>query len=870
MYTRLQQFRDRLFENYQNSQIDYSTSDYHHATVQPVTRPSSANSMPPGLGQQHESRFSLLRPGDRLPQRDRSHSTQSHMRNISKAITEGTEESYDPFRPSRAKIAPSTGANQMRITVLRNASKASSRPVSASSRLPRRSSARNPTTARIYSGDQHSIASLTASPQGPGYRHYERMAGNPRRISRGDSRITMGSLCSARSNASTTVFRKSPSYKRNVSFPHQQRRKLSAQKRLRSDGHQPTALSLRQQYVQGESNHHAPQADPVQPLKRTSRTEHQEHRLHDIVLPIRSPRKRPHLNGPLPRRSVSQHVSDDARKVSLELAMLCEESWNRDSVASTAPTAVTQATDFRNSQLSYQTGATSVSVHDMPKISLLTSQDGSATIDPTMSQQSKPPPPPPADEKPSRAAARPPDTLQNLAKARDVLAKGSRDSGIAPTTRDDLTRMIAHLDRLMQPSHIRQAEEQRRAASTPESGIPRGDTFEQIVGELNSNYRAASEPKQPRKEVTKRMSTIRLVDNEEENDYRSLQPIQPLNVRKKSGSSGPSSGSRTPTQQNFSSNSQQQSQQWSSGLATLGARGLDAIDEISDKENFDPMTRNRALAVGESKKRHWFRRHVAQKRSRDVEIGPPLPPKDSNINFEQQPAPINVLPRGNSQSFSRPPLSHKKSILDLFKIKKDKSRTETSAVCEYEIDDTASHVSDTSSLHDYDLHCRNGRNASSASVIRHHRSHSQLSPAAPQPTNWLARIFRLKPGICVLCFQVPKAQARREITSSLKKWRKHGMRDINVTRGTYVTTIRARVDQENSLHMPPMGLMCEVYQVLFQGRRARMSLARLMQESGSKGTFERLARELEHILGTRGCLVEDRNVVREMRRNVGF
>lgn len=65
----------------------------------------------------------------------------------------------------------------------------------------------------------------------------------------------------------------------------------------------------------------------------------------------------------------------------------------------------------------------------------------------------------------------------------------------------------------------------------------------------------------------------------------------------------------------------------------------------------------------------------------------------------------------------------------------------------------------------------------------------------PQHQNWLARFLRIKPAVSVLCFQVSKIRARKEIAGVLREWRKYGIRDIVVDKDA--GRIWARVAEKN-------------------------------------------------------------------------
>jgi len=61
-----------------------------------------------------------------------------------------------------------------------------------------------------------------------------------------------------------------------------------------------------------------------------------------------------------------------------------------------------------------------------------------------------------------------------------------------------------------------------------------------------------------------------------------------------------------------------------------------------------------------------------------------------------------------------------------------------------------------------------------------------------------------------------------------------------------------------------------VHTLLHRGRRANLSIARFTQEKGAKSSFERIMAALETVLRSRGLVVEDSKVMREMRRGAGM
>ena len=77
-------------------------------------------------------------------------------------------------------------------------------------------------------------------------------------------------------------------------------------------------------------------------------------------------------------------------------------------------------------------------------------------------------------------------------------------------------------------------------------------------------------------------------------------------------------------------------------------------------------------------------------------------------------------------------------------------------------------------------------------------------------------------------------------------------------------------DHVLALHIPSLSLAAEFHTLLHRGRRANIAIARFTQEKGAKSSFERVVEALELVLRKRGVLVEDRRVVKEMRRGAGM
>lgn len=569
---------------------------------------------------------------------------------------------------------------------------------------------------------------------------------------------------------------------------------------------------------------------------------------------------------------MSQEVND-TRTVSTELALLCDESWNRESMTSNAPTTATPRTEMRDSQQSYVTKATSVSADDHSSIFNLPSRSRTERCSEREPRGGKPNShlQHAMDSTPSIYLS--PDTQREIAKTRDILRARAMDSNSASGQFDEI---IAHLDKLMQPSKIRLADEQRRAISSPGPTLPRKNTFDRIMQKREDEVRAASDPISRQKPLP----TIRIV----EDDYKAISPVKPLTIRKKSNSSG-SSESQTPTQIYCPPllSSTQAAKLSAAGLATHDHEALDPIDE--DKENFDPLERGRAP----NKKRNWFRRHAAGPPSRDTDIAPPpLPPKEAPRPRQYQEA------AGSTTEPQSPKLKKKKSI---FNILSNKSQHFKDTSGDYKIDDAASEVTESSFTGDqrpltrraFTNQNKSSLNISGAPLERHttatrHSSNassneSQIHPVralassrSSRPVqqthqNWLARILHLKPATHTLYLHLPRVRARKLITSILRSFRPYGLRDIIVDKTT--CTVTARVDKINSLGIAPVEFRAEAFGVLFQGQRAGLSVVRMRQVRGSKGSFLRVSRAVENVCGGEGIAGAEQERGRRVERRKG-
>ena len=629
-------FREDHLEDYQGPSIEFSASDYHHLPRPVIRREATRTSLANGHTRR-KSQFSLL-------EERASAKPQSSGRQMSIA---DTEQSYDPFRPSRPQLA-SSKADQSHITVLRGSSEASKGRRTSSNA----SSIRHPALARVLDGAVYTSNSLPPPLPIALDSHVEKTTRN--KVARIYTRSSLASSC--RGSLAVNGMRKSVSYKRGVSFQHIRKQSTSTQ----------GTKKIRKKVTSGE-----------QGLHQRYSTEQSSQSTPNIPSPIVE--KTPPARGspvPLPRRGGSGGRSraqesmvkegkrasgfwkEETRKVSNELEKFCDEAFNRSSMASSVPTARTPVA--RTPEQSYESPATSFSIGDylgrssIPEMHVRPQKmNGQSTL------HTRPLPRPPSSELVGTA------TQRELAKARELLRKRANDpnGGLQPGALDN---MIAELDRLMQSGTGKEGPENgRRASSVPIQGVS-----SQGAGNINGQQknqkqssdtsitighglRVVSEPVtkaeayvyQPtsRRFYRGLESTIRLVNQ----DDTPLSPIKPLNIRKRSGAS---SGSDESTKNRrileqietgFNTANPQLAfderlgngkttndvirgeERRSAGLSMM-EKLLEAIEEDDDKENHD--SRAMKTQSGEVKKRSWFRRQPAILQRTEPEASKPLPP----------------------------------------------------------------------------------------------------------------------------------------------------------------------------------------------------------------------------------------------------
>ncbi|KAL8748966.1 MAG: hypothetical protein Q9184_007000 [Pyrenodesmia sp. 2 TL-2023] len=895
MYTKLLNYREEQLEDYQGPTIEHSASDYHHQPryEKPPPMPKRSSTrvslQPPRIQHgQTSSRYSILI--EETPRRSISHrrpstsnnrrqsvssqqrpptSSSAHQRPSSVAETEG---SYDPFRSSRAQFHKAP-ADNARITVLRNLSNRHAVNRQSTSSFNRRAPSKASTQYRAQLPTPiDDVFSIASTPPTANSSQLARLR-NERRISRASSRLTFNSSTGPR------VVHKSASYRRGVSFAHIGKRSVSADVSSQRYSSSVPRVSVTKAPQTRAASTPLP-AVPVSPQLNTPSPT-----LAPTVIRSRKPLlDDDSLSKP---RITSQIWKEDTRKVSKELENYCEEAFNRVSVASSAPTTATAGTDRR----SYGTPATSRSVYDDEPVPVGAVRRIGKSSD-LRAYENRPLPRPPVEESLGDI------THQELAKTKEVLMKRAAGSGITPGALDEV---IAHLDRLMQPSEVRLKEENRRAVSSPDQGLaPNKDTFERFLERTDAGFRSASEPTagSPRKK-RRHDDTIRIVDSRD--DQKDISPVKPLTIRKKSSSSTPSTetlrhrSSREQLPQRLDSRSYERqlpAEHRSAGLNLL-QKSLEPIEEYAD----DSPPRPRTVI----KKKSWFFRGHQTKKGEDNDKMPPPPLSPTKDKAEQ--AFQNFGGRKEIPTWKRTsdPVSEtsqnsdskkegtfgKAKLLKLFGGKKDIKFKHSSQELrgDYGLEDDASLCSASTTSHQQPYLMSGAlQNKSTTSVSHHHHDQqpyhsntnnkSSLSFAAappreiqPQHQNWLMKFLRIKPAVSVIPFQVSRIRARKEIVNVLKEWRRYGMRDILVDKEK--GRVWARVGVKNSLHIRPVSLAVEIFTILERGRKANLALARFTQEKGAKSSFERVVKAMEDVLSQRGLLVEDAERGKQMKGVLG-
>ena len=799
LYTKLLKFREEHLENYQGPMMEYSQSDHHHI---PVAQPPPVSKLPVRSSTRASLAASRPKPGHELKTTSQysllhEDSVRKRQKTRHPSVAD-TEHSYDPFRSSRRPVHVS--ADYAKITVHRSGSSGSQQKIE-DKRLPSRVSSRHPAFDRI---DEVGDYSIVSSPP-PQPRVSSRISQH-RTMSHGVSRISVAST----SSNSRKVSSVNP--KRRVSFARN-RRVLSVQQPASKPPTEPLPspppLTLQQMFVNDGLG--VSQNVPLHGAKIAASAQ-----------VVRS--RKPVLRSSANRNSAFWR--EDTHRVSSELGKVCDEAFNRDSAVSSVLTAATSRPDRHS-----KSTETSMSLHDKTPIQ--------NTEQKSLFDRPLPPPPPP--EYIGNIAQR------ELAKAREMLKQRAADPSLgAPGCLDDV---IAHLDRLMQPSTMRVNDDERRAVSAPQecySGVglePRKDTFERFLENGYTGWRAISEPvQQAHQKPWNGERTIRLVDTEGESHQ--ISPTKPLTIRKKSNGSMPSDGSER-KRRSDEDPGQLRDNPWSyaewrsSGLGGL-EEPLPQIDE-ENKEN---------VGTPAPTKRTWFGMRANPRKQHLKDDRPAFSTGDAMRRAlgELKVDDAANIDKGGANGLTDefPPGKERGRFFKIFgkhEKKGGRSSSRTGAAgkplldrklssakltfaAHYDLDDTRSQTTATTitnTTHEAGPYMSgalaDAESSLSSNTIRLNgrsfRDHQVPASTVTKPhTNWFARFLRIKPASYTLCLQIPKIQARREIARVLRGWKKYGLRDLVIDKTRCVISVRVDGKNGKSFTSPHPDLPAVLFTVL--------------------------------------------------------
>ena len=647
VYTKLLRFREDQLENYQGPPIEYSVSDYHHAPQRPIRRSSTRASIQALSSRPTQSEYSIMKRN--------SHPQQNHSYQKRQPSVAETERSYDPFRSSRNQIGRGGQADRAKITVVRGLSSSHERRVSKSSlnrRVMGKASAQyHPTKARVQQSDVYSLASSSS-----GKRNLSRVQSSVKKwndISRGGSKQSL---------SHKSVVHTSTSYRRGVSFAQMKRPSNIVRQVEHAPGTDHSPLNLQQRYIKDGLNQQASflAADSPQSLASTvivrprtlkvvdqeetpqrieTPTSNEEETAQRMMIPLVDQEETPQQNegstvdeGEMPQRKArptSSFWREDARQVSSELEKACDEAFNRYSGTSTAVNGIIDKPERGINSSS----AASNDIH-------AEKYANAGRMAARSSLQDRPLPLPPAYEHLGSF------TYQELAKTRALLQKRAADTRLTGYFDD----IIAHLDRLMQPSTTRLPEVSQRSISAPGEQKPYPshghDEFEKLLSRGPFGLRSTSEPVRRSFNDHTPLQRYELDDRLKARtagasvDQKPISPTKPLTIKKKRSNLMDTAQQQQDQQQRSGgdliyvgeSGILHKADRRSAGLSLL-ERSLEPIkeDEKEMRGSGDSKTYS-----GDIKKRSWFRRHERAQRSQDGDNGPPAPPPKDDAPLQGQ------------------------------------------------------------------------------------------------------------------------------------------------------------------------------------------------------------------------------------------
>ncbi|KIW89741.1 uncharacterized protein Z519_09898 [Cladophialophora bantiana CBS 173.52] len=597
--------------------------------------------------------------------------------------------------------------------------------------------------------------------------------------------------------------RKSMSYKRQVSFQHRRQNSSgTANPRARAlipDVHladRPGTRSTTNGRSETQSNPSLPTpSQAYRPRKSSSEI--------DVKKP----------------RVASYYWKDETRKVSAELGKICEEAFNRSSVSTVSEVSPAPPLD---------SSATSMAAHAYKVPESLRDRPLPAT-----------------------------PVLQELIERRQKIIEtwGDADANV-------LADMLAAVDKRVDVELDKQRMCDKRAASDPTHGagssryyrtISPADTMEELKRNREDSSRAASDPVRFKTPQAQKDTTIRLVTPDPTSPFARIEPL-----RVKKSKAVPINSLRGGPIESY--------ERAGYDARLYEKRELDTIDENpgSPKKKAFPTSSNAA------RKWSWLgKRGSGPQDPLDASKSTEEIAQDMYSNTSQI---VQPSESGNSSTLSTVKGSEPQSgDIEIHMEKKRKWFQKMFARTTKPKDDVSATTTEHRIVRDLsdgtESNEPNQEVSAGAGVVAR-KSYppatsvdAAIAAAAVAPIeisqNWFAKFFHIKPATRVICLQISKGKAKKELIKILKDWRKYGLRDVVSERRGGGDVVRGRVDVSNYLQLKPVHFHAYLYSVLEHGRKANLSIIKFTQEKGAASSFYKVVDTLEAVLKERSLLVVD-------------
>ncbi|KAI9804922.1 MAG: hypothetical protein M1833_006225 [Piccolia ochrophora] len=823
-YCMLLKYREDHLEDYQGPRLEYSTSDYHHNNRQ-LRKRVVTKRLQNGRGQgRQRSQFSIV-SSEGTRAKDGSYE------DAQKSEAGETVQSYDPYRASRKQIQD-TRTGHASVTV--------------------------------HHGPSHWPSSGTGSTK---HRAITRLTEGHRSSSHGSGGSGYGSrvsLASSTQKGGAVITRPVNGHKRGVSFSHIRKNSSGSPgptaRRLQAQTAKTRLPDRQRAQEDGLSRDVSGSPDP----EARPNTKYHDGTTRTVVPPSSKKFKTP-----------SHIFKEEARQVSSELERVCDEAFNRSSVSSSAQTKRTDHVNGYESPISSfstrEDSAIGIAATDEPLPSTPWRGAGASMCD-------RPLPPPPKRAVDSF-------TERQLKETRDRLIERAA-VGKAGVSQSYLEDVIAHLDRLMQPSPSDQyADEGRRVASaTPDCRSPFDASFlpaiteeGRFAGTADLRLRVEESPYEPRVRSDPNPHIVRPGERQDtgpSSTIRVVQPasatpaphVAPLNVKKRTSNKAHVVGS--PDLETFERLRREDQDIDASILQGFVGRQNDGtLHTIKEDGLAEDSRASRRGTSGESKKRSWFRwtsdrpSHGESRdvhRAKDTQRNTYVAAVDSGDGLETpRSGPTESHASSESRQGSPKPKSPGKfGFLKFFgkrgSREKEKTQSDEHAFTTTDVDDSVSISTSATS------------NRAPSRLEMSRPPQTDTSRDGRRHSNWLSRFLHIKPASRVVCFHVGRTRARKEVAATLREWKRYGIRDVTVDRQK--NFISGRVDAHNFLKIKPVSFAVELHTVVERGRRSHLSIAHFTQVKGAASSFYKVVNTLESVLDSRGILVRDERRRKGMRQ----